>query len=78
MTPTAAQVNVGKVAPVSAGGEVPGQVVMGDVIINGNADASTVDAIRKAQEQMANRVFEMIQGMTRQRGYSRNAKTVSI
>lgn len=78
MTPTAAQVNVGRVAPVSAGGEVPGQVVMGDVIINGNADTSTVDAIRKAQEQMANRVFEMIQGMTRQMGYSRNVKTVSI
>lgn len=77
-TPTAAQASVNRVAPVSAGGEALGQVVMGDVIINGNADTSTVDAIRKAQEQMANRVFEMIQGMTRQMGYSRNVKTVSI
>lgn len=77
-TPAAAQVSVNRVAPVSAGGEALGQVVMGDVIINGNADTSTVDAIRKAQEQMANRVFEMIQGMTRQMGYSRNVKTVSI
>ncbi len=55
-----------------------GQIVMGDVIVNGNADNNTVDEIRKVQEKLVNKVFEKIQGLNRQVGYSRNMKTVSV
>lgn len=66
-----------KAADVGGAGTV-GQIVMGDVVVNGNADSSTVDEIRKVQEKLVNRVFEKIQGLNRQAGYSRNMKTVSV
>ena len=66
-----------KAANTGSSGTV-GQIVMGDVIVNGNADNNTVDEIRKVQEKLVNKVFEKIQGLNRQVGYSRNMKTVSV
>lgn len=75
--PEMAGVSRYKAANTGSSGTV-GQIVMGDVIVNGNADNNTVDEIRKVQEKLVNKVFEKIQGLNRQVGYLRNMKTVSV
>lgn len=78
-TPVPEMVGVSRYKAANTGSTgTVGQIVMGDVIVNGNADNNTVDEIRKVQEKLVNKVFEKIQGLNRQVGYSRNMKTVSV
>ena len=58
--------------PISGGkGDAP-SVVMGDIIVQGNADTATVHAIRKVQQETVDMVFDKMNKLRRKAGIRQN------
>lgn len=52
-------------------------ISIGDIVVNGNADSSTIASLKKAREELIQDVFKRIQGHSITSGY-RNAKNFAL